>query len=170
MKPPNLDADYLRSVLDYDPLTGIFRTKVVTSNSCKIGEIRGTLRDTGYLAIRVKNRLCQAHHLAWFYVYGEWPSRPTDHVNRTKTDNRIANLRLATPGENTVNSPVRVNNTSGFKGVSKTPGGKWRARITIDRKEHLIGVFASKSEASAAYRVRLHQAFGEFAETSQIQR
>ena len=170
MKQPNFSAEYLRTVLDYDPLGGEFRTKKATSNSLQVGEIRGCLRSTGYLAIRVKNRLYQAHNLAWYHFYGVWPSSPPDHKNRTRSDNRIRNLRAATHSQNVVNTGVRSTNNSGFKGVSCSRSGKWRARITINGVEHQLGVFESKMEAAQAYRSKALSAFGEFAETAQLQR
>jgi len=44
-----------------------------------------------------------AHRLAWLYVYGVWPDGDTDHINRNKHDNRIANLRSCSRSENMLN-------------------------------------------------------------------
>ncbi len=40
-----------------------------------------------------------------------------DHINNDRTDNRLCNLRYASVQENSRNSAVGKNNTSGFKGV-----------------------------------------------------
>jgi hypothetical protein len=45
----------------------------------------------------------------------------------------------------------RIINYLGVKGVSKAPGGKYRARIIIDGKTKYLGFFDSVSKASKAY-------------------
>ena len=62
-----------------------------------------------------------------------------------------------TQARNTVK--LRSTNTSGFRGVSKTAVGTWRARIKIKPDEVLIGVFNTAIEAALAYDnyILLHQ-------------
>lgn len=75
-----------------------------------------------------------------------------DHVNRNKLDNRKANLRIVSPAQNNLNTGMRRNNNSGFKGVSRCTGSeKWRARITIYGDEISLGHFDTKEQASVAY-------------------
>jgi hypothetical protein len=62
--------------------------------------------------------LYREHRLAWLYMTGEWPTHEIDHINGDRVDNRFCNLREATASENRWNSRKRVNNTSGYKGVS----------------------------------------------------
>jgi ribosomal protein L40E len=45
----------------------------------------------------------------------------------------------------------RIINYLGVKGVSKAPGGKYRARIIIDGQTKYLGFFDSIAKASAAY-------------------
>jgi hypothetical protein len=45
----------------------------------------------------------------------------------------------------------RIINFLGVKGVSKAPGGKYRARIIIDGQTKYLGFFDSIAKASAAY-------------------
>jgi hypothetical protein len=45
----------------------------------------------------------------------------------------------------------RIINFLGVKGVSKAPGGKYRARIVIDGQTKYLGFFDSIAKASAAY-------------------
>lgn len=75
----------------------------------------------------------------------------TDHINRMRTDNRRVNLRKCTTAENSRNTKLAKNNTSGFKGVKTTAEGRWRATIMRDRKNIHIGHFDTKEEAAAAY-------------------
>ena len=62
-----------------------------------------------------------------------------------------------TQARNTVK--LRSSNTSGFRGVSKTAVGTWRARIKVKPDEVLIGVFNTAIEAALAYDnyILLHQ-------------
>jgi len=46
-------------------------------------------------------------------------SERVDHENHDTLDNRDGNLRPATPGQNGANQGRHINNTSGYKGVSK---------------------------------------------------
>lgn len=55
----------------------------------------------------------------------------------------------STQARNTVK--LRSNNTSGYRGVSLTKEGNWRARIKVKPKEILIGVFDTALEAALAY-------------------
>jgi hypothetical protein len=69
-----------------------------------------------------------------------------------RTDNRIENLREATPLQNTWNLSIRSYNTSGLTGASvHKKSGKWIAQISIaGRKKHL-GLHATAEEAHIAY-------------------
>jgi hypothetical protein len=87
-----------------------------------------------------------------------------DHINGDKLDNRKCNLRIATASENAVNSKMRVNNTSGYKGVFwHKHSGKWMASITKNKKHIYLGLFESKHEAVKAYDTKAIELFGEFA-------
>jgi hypothetical protein len=45
-----------------------------------------------------------------------------------------------------------VRGTSGIKGVTKHPGGRWRATIHQDGKAYHLGLFKTKEEAAEAYK------------------
>ncbi|MDT4872900.1 AP2 domain protein [compost metagenome] len=96
-------------------------------------------------------------------VLGREKGGGVDHRDGNKLDNRRGNLRQATQGQNAKNTRLARNNTSGFKGVSRTAEGRWRARITVDRKEIRLGVFGTPEEAAAAYDKAAKQMHGEFA-------
>ena len=52
--------------------------------------------------------------------------RCIDHINRDRLDNRLCNLRWATHSENSLNTGLRKDNTSGYKGVSwEKSRNKW---------------------------------------------
>ena len=148
---PELTAKYLRSILNYDPETGIFTRKVSTSRRVKVGAVAGCPDGLGYLRIMVQSRLYQAHRLAWLYMYGEWPEDQLDHVNRVRTDNRISNLREVTNKQNQQNASKRSNNTSGTVGIYWHKRiSKWQATIMHNYKRHDLGYFDDLEAAIAA--------------------
>lgn len=160
----SLTLKKLKSVLSYDPLTGVFRWKIKPrQRACS--EIAGGVNPDGYRMICVSQRIYRAHRLAWFYMTGRWPKGEVDHINGTKDDNRIANLRIADKQENQANSKRRSTNTTGFKGICVLQGRdkKYCARITVNYKVIWLGNFYTAEEAHAAYFAAAKKYFGEFA-------
>lgn len=86
-----------------------------------------------------------------------------DHRNRDRQDNRRENLRECTQAENTRNTALSVNNTSGAKGVTPTASGAWRARIWVDRTEIHIGTYPTREAARQAYDAKATELHGAFA-------
>jgi len=161
MSRQDLTADYLRSVLHYDPETGVFTWLASASNRVKPGAKAGWLSD-GYREISVCGRNRRAHRLAWLYVYGVWPSQDIDHLDGNRSNNAIANLRDVSRGVNTQNQrTARPRNQSGYLGVAPTgTAGRWSAQIHIAGKKHHLGCYGSPEEAHAAYvagKRRLHE-------------
>lgn len=89
---PELTAARVREVLDYSPETGEFRWRVARG-PCVAGKVAGCKHPNGYIALTVEFHQCQAHRLAWLYMYGEWPVNEIDHINGVRDDNRAVNLR-----------------------------------------------------------------------------
>ena len=116
-----LTAEDVRRELNYDPETGEF-TRKTSFFKTRIGERAGSIsKSTGYVVIAVCGAQYLAHRLAWLYVYGCWPSLHIDHINGEKTDNRIANLREATNGENMQNQRrARSNSKTGLLAFGET--------------------------------------------------
>lgn len=74
-----------------------------------------------------------------------------DHINRDKHNNCKSNLRICSFSENTLNSKIRVDNTSGYKGVSFNKRyNKWESYITINYKRIHLGKFDTIEEAIQA--------------------
>jgi hypothetical protein len=86
-----------------------------------------------------------------------------DHINGDGLDNRRANLRLCTRSQNCQNRSIFRNNTTGHKGVSLRPGGKYRARIWLNKTCHSLGDFVSVTEASKAVEQARQKYHGDFA-------
>ncbi len=161
-----LTAAEVRRLLRYEPDSGAFFWRVDT-NKISAGAAAGCWQSRGYWHIRINRRLYMAHRLAWRYVTGEWPIGHVDHINGNRTDNRFANLRIATNSENARNSRRRTNNACGYKGVHfKKRLSKFVAQITVNRRVYHLGVFKTAEEAHTAYCKAAKENFGEFARAS----
>lgn len=155
-----LTQEYIKSLLDYDPETGLFTWKArpremfkterafSTFNARHCGGKAGNMSATGYWYICIDYKKRRAHRLAWLYVYGYMP-KEIDHINGDRLDNRICNLRSVDRSENNRNMGISRRNTSGTTGVYSTRG-LWGAYVTSGGKTKSLGRFGSKSEAIKA--------------------
>ena len=162
-----ITAEKLREVLRYDHATGEFWWLVRPSTRVDMSKPAGTvLKDNGYRRIVIFQKRYRAHRLVWLYVYGKWPADQVDHINGDRLDNRLINLREATNTENSHNVGLKINNTSGYKGVCwHTATNKWVARIKINGKRKYLGLFTHAEEAHAAYCEAADIYHKEFART-----
>ena len=163
----NITQEYLKSILDYNPDTGIFTWKVRKSTRIKIGDVAGyreKYKNTYYIYIGIDGILYAAHRLAYLYVYG-WLPEEVDHIDNDgpKDDNRICNLRDSSHGQNQYNTGLRSDNTSGCKGVTfYKKSGKWHARIWVNKIKHHLGYYSTKEEAAAAYAEASEKYHGKY--------
>jgi hypothetical protein len=156
-----LTPERLRQLLYYNSATGEFFRKTGNYHRAKTGDKAGWINSHGYLQINVDGKRYQAHRLAWFWIRNSWPSKDLDHINRDRSDNRIANLRESTRGENNANSKMQKNNHSKFKGAYQNGSG-WMAQVKHNGKRHYLGTFQTPEAAHAAYCAKRRELFGEF--------
>lgn len=92
-----------------------------------------------------------------------------DHINGNGLDNCRTNLRACTSAQNKANQRLRIDNTSGFRGVGwHTRVGKWAANIRVKGVSHHVGFFQTAQDAARAYNVAAKKAFGEFARLNPV--
>ena len=93
------------------------------------------------------------------------PGEIIDHADRDTLNCRRSNLRRATRQQNSLNKgPNRKPGTSKYKGVflcRRT--GRFRARVSLNRKRIYLGYFESELDAARAYNAKAAELFGEFA-------
>ena len=94
-------------------------------------------------------------------ILGASPGEMVDHINGNPLDNRIANLRICNPSENSCNQKLRRNNRSGFKGVRRHRK-KWQAVIQKNKNVYCIGTFSTRESASQAYKSEAKKRHREF--------
>lgn len=138
---------YLKEILHYNPDTGVFTWKVRKHRRRKNGVV-GHINPFGYLTIGIDGKCYQAHRLAWFYVYGEFPRKSIDHINHDKLDSKISNLRVITQTENSRNCSISKSNKSGITGVHwNKKVNKWCAQIMVNYKNKFLGHFENIEDA-----------------------
>ena len=95
----------LLELVNYDEYTGIF-----TSKKWKL--LANKPDKHGYCYLHIKGKKYQAHRVAWFYVYEEWPDKYIDHKDGNRANNAIDNFNTEFFGD--------INNTLDFKSYTKS--------------------------------------------------
>ena len=154
--------------LSYNPESGAF-TRIAAGSAKHVGLVgkpAGHINKvTGYVEIQVCGRKHYGHRLAWLVMTGVMADHHIDHANRDRADNRWGNLRRATHADNLRNSKLRVDNTSGVKGVTfDGKRGKWAASLG----RRYIGRFDTLEAAANARHAAATAAYGEFANETAV--
>lgn len=91
-------------------------------------------------------------------ITGAKPGDVVDHINGNTLDNRKGNLRITDNKNN-------CRNNKG-KGVSfRADRNKWRAYITVDRKQISLGLFDTEEEALVARKGGELEYYGEYSKS-----
>ena len=94
----------------------------------------------------------------------------TDHINMDRLENRKENLRVATKSQNSMNTRVRKDSTTGYKGVYKRKStGMYRVHIAKDGVKRWLGQFPTAQEAARRYNEEAVKLFGEYAKLNIIE-
>jgi hypothetical protein len=151
MSRPDLTAEWVRGLFDYDHEMGALIWRVDKGPRARRGDVAGSTHSSRRGYVKVDGRSHLVHRLIWLHVYGRWPEQEIDHVDGDPLNNRIANLRDVTRSVNQQNLfRAKANNQCGLLGVRRVRG-RWRARITSNGSPLHIGSFATAEEAHQAY-------------------
>ena len=111
----------------------------------------------GYVVARIDGKGIKLHKLIMY------TNKKVDHINRKKYDNRRNNLRTANNNQNGMNIDIRKDNNLGVTGVTRTSDHqKWRARITVNGNQILLGNFDDVEEAIRVRQNAEIKYFGEY--------
>ena len=161
-KAPELKFERATELLTYCPTNGVLQWRK-TRPGCVAGAKAGTLSN-GYLQVQIDLVFHRAHRVAWLLHYGDWPSKGLDHRNGERADNRIENLREATPAENARNRGLCRRNKSGKVGVHEIKQSRrWGAGIWLKGRQVSLGRFECREAAIAARCEAERHYFGDFA-------
>lgn len=156
-----LTYERAHELLSYDPETGHLCWKKIRRGATPPG-VPISCPSHGYISLRVDYKQYLAHRVIWLMVHGSWPPAHIDHIDGNPANNRLANLREATPLQNILNSTRRKDNTSGYKGVFlERRTNKWVSRVKVGSRRVHLGSFSSPEEAHLAYCEAASKYFGE---------
>lgn len=114
-----------------------------------------------YALRRVGKKLSRMHN----EIIGRKDGLEIDHINGNGLDNRRANLRFCTRSQNRMNGRKNADNTSGYKGVTKSkksPNNPWHAHIKFNGITKHLGNYKTKEDAARAYDAAAKELHGEF--------
>jgi len=160
---PKLTQEYLKSILKYDPESGVFTW-------IKSNRVAGYLNRRGYRRITINYRAYRAHRLAFLYMMGHWPRSILDHRDRKPGNNKWKNLRECTFAQNLANAKKHKNGkTSSYKGVSfHRASGKYQAEISCNNKREYLKLHDTPELAAMAYNSRCVELYSDFALINEI--
>ncbi len=154
---PLPSQEQLHELFDYSIVEGSFYWRK-SGTGRKMDKPAGHLEGMGYVRITVDGAHYLAHRLAWVYITGEDPGElSVDHENGDKANNAFHNLQLLTHQQNVTRRHKPETGSSKYRGVSKAPSGRWRARLKHDGVLRHLGTF--DREKDAAYVAYLYSHF-----------
>lgn len=154
--------DLVKELFIYDD--GNLYWKINRTGTAKQGTKAGSINPTtGYMRVKVNGKQRLVHRIIYLFHHGVLPAI-LDHINGNILDNRIENLREATPAQNQYNAKLRKDNTSGIKGVTFRKSQKtWQVRVKINGVRKYIGDYKSLELAEIAATEARNKYHKEFA-------
>lgn len=163
-----LTQELVKELFDYKDGC-LYWKKLPIKNQVKIGDKAGYLKDFGYYRIFISNKEYVLSRIIFLWHHGYIPTH-VDHIDRNRSNNRIENLREATPSQNSCNRTSAKNSTSKYLGVglynknTKSRPPLWLACIKNNKQPQIkIGVFESEEQAALEYNRYAVFYHGEFA-------
>lgn len=152
--------DYLKQYFEYKDGNLYYKKRI---GKMLAGQKAGSTRTSGYVAIVINKKPYYAHRLIYMMFHGNMP-KFIDHINGTKADNRIENLREATKSQNAWNAKKWATNTSGYKNVTWSKRDKkWNVRLMVDKNYKSFGAYFDLEVAKFVAETMRHKYHKNFA-------
>ncbi|MGC6389706.1 HNH endonuclease [Ewingella sp. S1.OA.A_B6] len=162
-----LSIEELKDILRYEPDTGAW-IRLKTRGPCIKWSEAGNISADGYRKLRINGKDYLSARLAFFYMNGRWPIQ-MDHINRIRLDDRWSNLREVNQQQNNFNQGLRVDNSSGVKGVSWYKSReKWVVQMNVYGKPRRFGYYKDIELAELVASEAHDKYQGQYAATAQI--
>ena len=169
------EFDYLQECFSYNPITGrlIWRNRPRQHfkggagwhnfNRQFAGRLAGAKASDGRYNVKLNGQCLKASRVVWALHVRTELLGYIDHIDGNPANDCVANLRVATPQQNTFNRAHTSSNSSGITGVTwHTPSAKWWARVTRDGKTYSLGLFPSVAAAARVVFAAKNKLFGGF--------
>ena len=159
----------IQELLQYDPESGIARWKHRVGKTMGIrvfnlrfaDHIAGCTVASGSVSITIDHLTLRLHRVIYKLMTGREPDF-VDHIDHDPGNNVWTNLRECTATQSSCNRRIGIHNVTGYRGVTQSKSGRWRARVMLYGKHYSFGSYLSKQDAAIAAsnaRKHLHGAF-----------
>lgn len=157
IRPSTIDGAVAKIPLGINAKNGY---AIVEAADSWVGKYRWYLNANGYPMTRIDGECTLLHKLLLDRVNKSY----IDHEDGDKLNNRRSNLRRCTQSENMMNSRIRTDNTTGYRGVwFSTREKRYIAEIMARGKKYRIGTFTTAEAAAVARDAKAAILHGEFA-------
>ncbi len=115
-------------------------------NCSRIGTKAGNKDSNGYLTLRFNYTKYKNHRVVWAFHKGYFPTMLMDHINGNREDNRIENLREATPSQNSRNT-YKARRGKLLWCYYRKDCGKWISQVMLKGQQVYLGRFPTEIAA-----------------------